>query len=49
MKGMYFDFSYSHSSFDEVYGMYAYKPGFNEVSLNNINGNNLMLSVGFKF
>jgi len=49
MNGMYFDVSYSHSSYDEVYGMYAYKPGFNEVSLNNINGNNLMFTVGFKF
>jgi len=47
--GFYFDVSYSHSSFDEVYGMYAYQPGYNEVSHNQVNGNNLMMTVGFKF
>lgn len=45
----YFDISYSRSSRSEVYGMYSYAPGANEVSLNEINGNNLMFTVGFKF
>lgn len=44
-----FDMSYSHSNRNEVYGMYAYDPGNNEVSLNEINGNNLMITMGFKF
>ncbi len=48
-RAFFFDVSYSHSALDEVYGMYAYRPGFNEVSLNSINGNNLMMTVGFKF
>ncbi|MCD4710025.1 MAG: outer membrane protein transport protein, partial [Bacteroidales bacterium] len=46
---VYFDMSYSRFSRSEVYGMYAYAPGANEVSLNDINGNNLMFTVGFKF
>jgi len=45
----YFDMSYSHSTRNEVYGMYSYIPGANEISLNEINGNNLMFTVGFKF
>jgi hypothetical protein len=48
-RGVFFDISYSHSRFDEVYAMYAYQPGSNEVSLNQINGNNMMMTVGFKF
>ena len=46
---VYFDMSYIHSSRNEVYGMYAYEPGVNEVSLNEINSHNLMFTVGFKF
>ena len=46
---IYFDMSYSHSNRSEVYGMYAYQPGVNEVSINKINGNNLLMTVGFKF
>jgi hypothetical protein len=45
----YLDISYSHSNKNEVYGMYSYEPGFNEVSLNEINGNNVMITMGFKF
>lgn len=45
----YFDMSYVHSNWNEVYGMYAYQPGANEVSLNEINASNLMLTLGFKF
>lgn len=48
-QGVFFDLSFSHSGYDEVYGLYAYRPGTNEVSLNRINGNNLMLTIGFKF
>jgi hypothetical protein len=48
-RGFYMDMSYVHTGYDEVYGMYAYRPGSNEVSLNQINGNNLMLTFGFKF
>ena len=29
--------------------MYSYQPGSNEVSLNEINGNNIMFTVGFRF
>jgi hypothetical protein len=45
----YFDISYSRSNKTEVYGMYSYEPGFNEVSINEINGNNVMFTVGYKF
>ena len=45
----YLDISYSHSNKTDVYGMYSPQPGVNEVSLNDINGNNVMLTVGFKF
>jgi hypothetical protein len=48
-RGMFFDVSYSHSGLDEVYGMYAYQPGSNEVSLNRVKGNTIMMTVGFKF
>ncbi|MDF1575446.1 MAG: hypothetical protein P1P86_09670 [Bacteroidales bacterium] len=46
---VFFDLSYTHSATTEVYGMYAYEPGANEISVNDINGNNLMFTVGFKF
>jgi len=49
VQNIYFDMSYSHSNRSEVYGMYAYQPGVNEVSINQINGNNMLLTVGFKF
>jgi len=48
-RGAYFDVSYTHSGRSEVYGMYAFEPGTNEVAINQINKNNLMLTVGFKF
>lgn len=48
-RSAFFDISYSHSGTSEVYGLYSPIPGTNEVSLNSINGNNLMLTVGFKF
>jgi len=48
-RGAYFDISYTHSNRSEVYGMYAFEPGTNEVSLNQINSNNMMFTIGFKF
>ena len=48
-NGVFFDISYTHSGLSEVYGMYAYQPGSNEVSLNQVNGNNLMCTIGLKF
>jgi long-subunit fatty acid transport protein len=45
----YVDLSYSHSSRNDVLGMYSYTPGMNEVALNRVNGNNAMLTLGFKF
>jgi len=48
-EGVFFDISYTHSSKSEVYGMYAYVPGTNEVSINQVNGNNMMFTIGFKF
>ena len=45
----YFDISYSHSGRTDVYGMYSPQPGVNEVSINEINGNNIIVSLGFKF
>ena len=48
-NGVFFDISYTHSGMSEVYGMYAFQPGSNEVSLNQVNGNNLMCTIGLKF
>lgn len=47
--GLFFDISYAHSSKTEVYGMYAFQPGSNEVSINQVKGNNLMVTIGVKF
>ncbi len=44
-----FDMSYSHSNYSEVYGMYGYQPGSNEVSLNEIDGSKMIFTLGFKF
>ena len=44
-----FDISYTHSRTTEVYGLYAFEPGANEVSINKTNGNNLMFTIGFRF
>jgi len=48
-KMAYFDVSYSFSNRTDVYGMYSPQPGINEVSLNEIDGNNIIFTVGFKF
>ncbi len=45
----YIDVSYSYSNKTDVYGMYSYQPGVNEVSVNEINGNNIIFTVGYKF
>lgn len=45
----YLDISYSHTNYTDVYGMYSYQPGYNEVSINEINGNNIICTLGFKF
>jgi len=45
----YFDISYSYSNKTDVYGMYSYEPGINEVAINEINGNNIICTLGFKF
>ncbi|HER09441.1 MAG TPA: hypothetical protein ENO20_11090 [Bacteroides sp.] len=43
-----FDVSFAHSSTREVYGLYAIEPGVNEVSINNIRGNNVMCTLGIR-
>ena len=48
-KKYYFDMSYSHSTRTDVIGMYSYQPGINEVAHNEVNGNNVMCTLGFKF
>jgi len=48
-KQVFFDVSYSYSTRTEVYGLYAYQPGSNEVSINDISTNNLMFTLGYKF
>jgi len=45
----YFDVSYSRYNQNEVYSMYSYQPGYNEVSLNEVNSNNIMFTIGFRF
>ncbi|MBN1131897.1 MAG: hypothetical protein JXA39_02400 [Bacteroidales bacterium] len=46
---IFFDASYTHSLRSEVYGMYAYQPGSYETSYNDFAGNNILLTLGFKF
>jgi hypothetical protein len=48
-KSVYLDMSYTHAGRTDVYGMYAFEPGSNEVAINETNSNNLMLTVGVKF
>ncbi len=45
----YFDLSYSYSTRTDVMGMYAYRPGMNEVAINEVKGHNAMATFGFKF
>ncbi len=48
-KKAVFDLSYTHSTRSEVYSMYSYQPGANEVSINDIMTSNFMFTMGFKF
>jgi len=48
-KKYYFDVSYSHTTRTDVNGMYSYQPGVNEVAINEVNGNNVMATIGVKF
>ncbi len=48
-RAAFFDMSYSYGSTHEVYGLYAARPGVNEVALNHVNRNNLMITIGLKF
>ena len=45
----FFDMSYAYGKSQEVYGLYSVTPGFNEVSINDVNRNNLMITLGLKF
>jgi hypothetical protein len=44
-----FDVSFTHARTSEVYGLYSFEPGANEVSLNDIHSNNFMCTLGFRF
>ncbi|PID92069.1 MAG: hypothetical protein CSA96_05130 [Bacteroidetes bacterium] len=48
-KRNYFDLSYSYGSSSEVYGMYAYEPGINEVANISLTKHILMCTLGFRF
>jgi len=48
-RDMFFDMSYSYGHNEQVYGLYSPIPGVNEVSINRLNRNNLMLTIGLKF
>jgi len=48
-KMAFFDLSYSRGNRTEVYGIYSPFPGTNEVSMNQLNPNNVMVTLGFKF
>ena len=47
-KRAFLDVSYSRGNRDEVYGLYSPLPGINEVSINQVNPNNLMVTLGLK-
>jgi len=48
-KQIFFDVSYSYSDRTEVQGLYAFKSGSNEVSINDLKNHNLMFTLGYKF
>jgi len=48
-RGMSLDLGYSHAGRTDVYGLYAYAPGFNEVALNQVRVNKLLCTLAFKF
>ncbi len=43
------DLSYAYSTRNDVIGMYSYTPGVNEVAHNQVTGNTMMCTLGFKF
>ena len=47
-KRTFLDVSYSRGTRDEVYGLYSPLPGISEVSINQVNPNNLMVTLGLK-
>jgi len=48
-KQLVFDVSYSYANRTEVHALYAFEPGTNEVSINDLTNHNLMFTVGYKF
>jgi hypothetical protein len=48
-KQVVFDVSYSYANRTEVHALYAFEPGTNEVSINDISNHNLMFTLGYKF
>ncbi len=48
-RDMFFDISYAYGHHEEVYGLYSPAPGVNEVSINQVNRNNIMVTMGLKF
>ncbi|RLD56297.1 MAG: hypothetical protein DRI97_07765 [Bacteroidetes bacterium] len=48
-KQIVFDVSYSYATRTDIYGIYAFEPGSNEVSINDLSSNNLMFTIGYKF
>lgn len=48
-KQIFFDVSYSYADRTEVNGLYAFEPGANEVSIDDIRNHNLMFTLGYKF
>ena len=48
-RSLFFDTSYSYGHNEQVYSLYSKAPGVNEVSINQLNRNNIMVTMGFKF
>jgi len=48
-KQMFIDMSYAYSNRREVQALYAFEPGSNEVSINDVSNHNLMFTLGYKF
>jgi hypothetical protein len=46
---LFMDASYSYGHNEQVYSLYSRAPGVNEVSVNQVNGNNIMVTMGLKF
>ncbi len=48
-KAMFFDISYAYGHSEQAYSLYSPAPGVNEVSINQVNRNNIMVTTGIKF